>query len=86
MTTSDRELLHEVRRQDRRRFRPLAPVDGYLPIEDHGLIGDGATAALAGPDGAVSRLCVPRFDAEPVFYSCSTPGTGAGSRSARSGR
>ncbi|MEX2446294.1 MAG: glycoside hydrolase family 15 protein [Dehalococcoidia bacterium] len=49
---------------------PIAPLDsieGYLPIEDHGLIGDGATAALVGRDGAIVWLCVPRFDADPLF-------------------
>ncbi|WP_437563188.1 glycoside hydrolase family 15 protein [Sorangium sp. So ce542] len=40
---------------------------GYLPLEDHGLIGDGTTAALVGRDGAVVWLCAPRFDAPPVF-------------------
>jgi alpha,alpha-trehalase len=45
----------------------LRRVDGYLPIEDHGLIGDGTTAALVGCDGAVSWMCVPRFDSEPLF-------------------
>ncbi|AGA32791.1 Glucoamylase [Thioalkalivibrio nitratireducens DSM 14787] len=41
--------------------------DGYLPIEEHGLIGDGGTAALVGRDGAISWLCVPRFDSDPLF-------------------
>ena len=50
-------------------FRPLEFLDGYLPIEDHGLIGDGATAALIGRDGAISWLCVPRFDKVPIFSS-----------------
>jgi alpha,alpha-trehalase len=46
---------------------PLQRIDGYLPIEDHGLVGDGTTAALVGRDGAVSWMCVPRFDAPPLF-------------------
>ena len=46
---------------------PLRLQDGYLPIEDHGLIGDGATAALVGRNGAISWMCVPRFDSEPLF-------------------
>jgi len=48
-------------------FEPPVHVEGYLPIEDHGLIGDGATAVLAGQDGAISWLCVPRFDSPPLF-------------------
>ena len=48
-------------------FAAVKKIDGYLPIEDHGLIGDGTTAALVGRDGAVSWICVPRFDSAPLF-------------------
>lgn len=49
------------------RLAPLDPTDGYLPIEDHGLIGDGTTCALVARDGAVVWLCLPRFDSPPLF-------------------
>ena len=48
-------------------FMPIERTDGYLPIADHGLIGNGATAALVGRDGALSWMCVPRFDSPPLF-------------------
>jgi GH15 family glucan-1,4-alpha-glucosidase len=50
-------------------FSPLAYRDGYPPLEDVGLIGDGSTAALVARDGAVVWLCVPRFDSAPLFCS-----------------
>ena len=42
-------------------------MDGYAPIEDHGLIGDLQTAALITLAGTVDWFCVPRFDSPSVF-------------------
>ncbi|GAA1266387.1 glucoamylase [Planotetraspora silvatica] len=41
----------------------------YLPIADHGLIGDLRTVALVGTNGTIDWYCCPRFDAPSVFGS-----------------
>jgi GH15 family glucan-1,4-alpha-glucosidase len=38
-----------------------------VAIEDYGLLGDTRTAALAGSDGSVDWMCLPRFDGPPLF-------------------
>ncbi|TMR14132.1 glycoside hydrolase family 15 protein [Nonomuraea turkmeniaca] len=48
-------------------FRPVRRQEGYLALEDLGLIGDGTTAALVGVDGSIPWLCLPRFDSDPLL-------------------
>ncbi len=47
---------------------PGAPT-GYLPIEEHGIVGDLRTVALVGTDGTVDWYCPSRFDAPSLFGS-----------------
>lgn len=41
----------------------------YLPVAEHGLIGDLRSAALVGTNGTIDWYCCPRFDAPSVFAS-----------------
>ena len=41
----------------------------YLPIAEHGVVGDLHTVALVGTDGTIDWFCCPRFDSPSVFAS-----------------
>jgi GH15 family glucan-1,4-alpha-glucosidase len=42
-------------------------MPSYLPIAEHGIIGDLHTAALVGTDGTIDWYCCPSFDSPSVF-------------------
>jgi GH15 family glucan-1,4-alpha-glucosidase len=41
----------------------------YLPISEHGVVGDLRTVALVGTDATIDWFCCPRFDSASVFGS-----------------
>jgi GH15 family glucan-1,4-alpha-glucosidase len=45
----------------------LQQAGTYLPIEDHGIIGDLHTVALVGKNGTIDWCCLPAFDAPSIF-------------------
>ncbi|KAJ2143424.1 hypothetical protein EV180_001529 [Coemansia sp. RSA 518] len=42
-------------------------LDGYLSIDQYGLVGNLHTAALVGMDGSIDFMCWPEFDSPSVF-------------------
>jgi GH15 family glucan-1,4-alpha-glucosidase len=44
-------------------------MSDYLPIEQHGIIGDLHTVALVGTDGTIDWYCPERFDSPSIFAS-----------------
>ncbi|KAJ2918764.1 hypothetical protein MD484_g1664, partial [Candolleomyces efflorescens] len=56
-------------RKYKRTMNLIHPNDerDYIPIADHGLIGNLRTAALVSLDGSIESYCVPHFDSPSVF-------------------
>ncbi|MEU6009029.1 glycoside hydrolase family 15 protein [Streptomyces sp. NPDC047453] len=52
---------------DTRSRGPETGTPRYVPIADHGLIGDLRSVALVGTDGTIDWYCCPAFDAPSVF-------------------
>ena len=44
-------------------------MDDFIPIAEHGLIGDLQTSALVTTSGTIDWFCCPRFDSPSIFAS-----------------
>jgi GH15 family glucan-1,4-alpha-glucosidase len=53
-----------------------AAGSGYLPVSEHGLIGDMHSVALVGTNGTIDWYCCPSFDSPAVFGSLLDAGRG----------
>ena len=54
----------------------MPETTGYIPIADHGLIGDLRTVALVGTCGTIDWYCCPSFDSPSVFAALLDRGAG----------
>jgi GH15 family glucan-1,4-alpha-glucosidase len=51
-------------------------TNGYMPIENYGVIGNLETVALVGIDGSIDFCCFPEFDSPSIFACLLDPDKG----------
>jgi GH15 family glucan-1,4-alpha-glucosidase len=51
-------------------------TNGYMPIENYGVIGNLETVALVGIDGSIDFCCFPEFDSPSIFAALLDPEKG----------